>query len=368
MSEEAFQDNYTKLGLMHAKMKLPFENIISALRMIRDHLLANTQIKQSFIYSIIEEMERFFAKGYLAYNFDDVLNQLAFSIENVKKNYYETDQEILIKPLTWLSEILKHFQVDKRLNLADIESCETCSLTADIEAIKIKEMLKKSILMTHSDQHTLALNMAYFYREGDYMLASFMFSKLFATTVSLSNQIGLAVSQNVIKKLHYDALTGLLLRHSLKDKLEEIFKRSAQRNQSVAILLCDLDHFKKVNDSWGHQAGDRVLALTGKLLKKRQRGDDAAFRYGGEEFLLVASNMTLETAVELSERIRKQVEELEVTWQDHKIPITISIGCLLIEPPYLQKPIESLIEILDKNLYQAKQAGRNRVVATTVLA
>lgn len=196
------------------------------------------------------------------------------------------------------------------------------------------------------------------------MLANFMFSKLFATTVSLSNQISLAVSQNVIKELHYDALTGLLLRHSLREKMSVVFKRAVQRNQSVAILMCDLDHFKKVNDSWGHQAGDKVLSVTGKLLKRSQRGDDMSFRYGGEEFLLVASNMSLETTIALGERIRKEVEKLEVIWHGNAVPLTMSIGCLLVKPDQLKQPLDLLIERVDKNLYQAKQTGRNKVIAT----
>lgn len=163
MTEEAFQDNYIKLGLMHAKMKLPFEDIISALRMIRDHLLKNSKIDQSFIYNIIEEMERYFAKGYLDYDFQDVLNQLEFSVENVNKNYCEADQAILIKPLNWLSGIIRSFQEGEPLTLVDIEALETCSLTAKIKRIKIKNTLKKSIQVSHADQHALALNMAYFF-------------------------------------------------------------------------------------------------------------------------------------------------------------------------------------------------------------
>jgi len=362
MSDEDFQKNYLELGLMHAKMKLPFEDMVSALSMVRDNLLKNTPIEASVIYSIVDKMERYLAKGYLLYQFDDVLSQLQLSIESVEGAYSEEDQEVVLRPLNWLSRIIKGFQSDKRLEHEDILTADLCPLTPMIQALEVEPELKQRILISHTEQHSLALSMAFFFREKDYMLASFMFAKLFAITVSLSNQIGLAVSHQAIEELHYDALTGLLLRHSLDTKLLYTLNHSAIANQSVAIMMLDLDHFKNINDTWGHQAGDKVLEALGRLVQSNQRENDLAFRYGGEEFLLLVSKVSFDNAKAVAERIRLEVEALIVEWEGKRIPLTMSVGALFMEGDQLDEPIDVYIEKADQNLYEAKETGRNKVV------
>jgi len=362
MSDEDFIKNYVDLGLMHAKMQLPFEDMVSGLSMVRDNLLKNTSIDTKKIYNIVEKMECYLAKGYLVYQFEDVLNQLQLSIENVHGAYAEEDQNVVTKPLNWLLLIVKGFKADKKLEHSDILTADLCPLTSKIKALDIEPELRQRILMSHTEQHSLALSMAFFFREEDYMLASFMFAKLFAITVSLSNQIGLAVSQQAIEELHYDALTGLLLRHSLETKLLNTLNQSASANQSVAMMMLDLDHFKKINDTWGHQAGDKVLEELGQLIQNNQRENDLAFRYGGEEFLLFVSKISFENAQSIAERIRLQVEALTIEWEGKCIPLTMSIGGVFIEGDQLGESIDAYIEKADQNLYEAKETGRNKVI------
>ena len=368
MSEVEFRENYTQLGLMHAKMKLPFEDMVAALSMVRDNLLKNTPISGSEIYHIIENMERYLARGYLDFQFDDVLSQLDLSIDNVEGAYAKTDQEVVVRPIKWLKGIVVNFQSNNHIEHKDILTADLCPLTPMIQNLDVETALKQRILMSHTEQHSLALSMAFFFRDADYMLASFMFAKLFAITVSLSNQIGLAVSQQAIEELHYDALTGLLLRHSLEAKLTETTNKCRQANHSVAVMMLDLDHFKKINDTWGHQAGDKVLKVLGDLVQRNQRDNDLAFRYGGEEFLLFVSSVTLEKAERVAERIRTQVEALVIEWEDITIPLTMSVGVLVIEPIHLGLPMETYIEKADQNLYQAKESGRNKVVISQFAA
>lgn len=364
MSDKDFKDNYRQLGLNYAKMALPFEIMVSALGMVRDNLLKNTPVQASEIYKIIEKMECYLAKGYLVYQFEDVLIQLELAIENIEAIYTETDLEVAIRPISWLKRIVSGFQGSNSLEHADILTADLCPLTPLINALNVELELKQRILVSHTEQHSLALSMAFFFREEDYMLANFMFSRLFAMTMSLSNQIGLAISHQAIEELQYDALTGLLLRHSLEQKFYETLNKSILKNQSTAIMMLDADHFKKINDSWGHSAGDKVLKMLGELVKSNQREDDFAFRYGGEEFLILLPNVSLENTQMIAERIRQQVEVLKVEWEGVLIPLTLSIGALLIDSSHLNAPMESYIEKADKNLYQAKKSGRNKVVIT----
>jgi len=364
MPDDEFKENYIQLGLMHAKMKLPFEDMVAALSMVRDNLLKNTPIEASLIYNIIEKMERYLAKGYLIYQFDDVMNQLELSIENVEGAYAEADQDIVSRPLNWLKRIVNGFQHNDHIEHEDILTADLCPLTPMIQALDVESDLKQRILISHTEQHSLALSMAFFFRDEDYMLASFMFAKLFAITVSLSSQIGLAVSHQAIEELHYDALTGLLLRHSLDSKLKDSINKARFENQAAAVMMLDLDHFKKINDTWGHQAGDKVLQALGELVQRNQREHDLAFRYGGEEFLLFITKVSLENAQSVAERIRTQVEALVVEWEGTRIPLTMSVGALAIDVEHLSEPIEAYIEKADQNLYQAKETGRNKVVIT----
>lgn len=362
MEDKAFQDNYIQLGLMHAKMKLPFEDMVAALSMVRDNLLKNTPIEASLIYNVIEKMERYLAKGYLVYQFEDVICQLDLALENVEGAYAQADQDIVSRPLNWLKRIVTSFQNNNHIEHEDILTADLCPLTAMIHDLDVEMELKQRILVSHTEQHSLALSMAFFFRDEDYMLASFMFAKLFAITASLSNQIGLAVSHQAIEELHYDSLTGLLLRHSLEGKLKESINKSKLTNQTVALMMLDLDHFKNINDTWGHQAGDKVLKALGELVQLNQREHDLSFRYGGEEFLLFVTKVSLENAKSVAERIRTQVEALVVEWEGKEIPLTMSVGALVITPDNLSDPLETYIERADQNLYQAKDTGRNKVV------
>jgi diguanylate cyclase (GGDEF)-like protein len=127
-------------------------------------------------------------------------------------------------------------------------------------------------------------------------------------------------------------------------------------------MMIDIDHFKPVNDQFGHQAGDRVLVSLGEIISETVRESDYVARYGGEEFLVVAPYTSLLDATELSERLRKQVELAGFKLPDvpDEIRLTVSIGVASLGQDI--DNIERLVHVADDNLYRAKAAGRNRVV------
>ncbi len=156
-----------------------------------------------------------------------------------------------------------------------------------------------------------------------------------------------------------DELTGLLNRKGLKEKLEELIEQE-QLEETTAIMM-DIDHFKQVNDTYGHLLGDRVIQSTGVEITKNVRGGDIAVRYGGEEFALILPGTSEEGAKVVAENIRKAVNALrwENTRTGEKIPpITLSAGIAKAKD---QELIEDLLLRADEALYSAKRAGRNRV-------
>ena len=124
--------------------------------------------------------------------------------------------------------------------------------------------------------------------------------------------------------------------------------------------MVDVDHFKEVNDTYGHKAGDRVLQGVAAILTEVLRLPDKVGRYGGEEFLLVMPETGSDETSKLTERIRQQVSEVEFDIGDRKVKLTISIGAALFEKG---EDLEQLVSRADRALYQAKQSGRNLVVA-----
>jgi diguanylate cyclase (GGDEF)-like protein len=153
-----------------------------------------------------------------------------------------------------------------------------------------------------------------------------------------------------------DTLTGLSNRRHLMNLLTHEIERAKRADRPFSILMLDVDHFKKYNDTHGHQAGDEVLARIGTVLRNSIRPYDCAARYGGEEFLVMLSGTSLDPAKETAERIRKQVRAEQFEAES----VTISIG--VAEYPSQGDTAKSVIGQADAALYGAKRAGRDRVV------
>jgi len=157
----------------------------------------------------------------------------------------------------------------------------------------------------------------------------------------------------------HDPLTGCLNRDGFFPAAQRALREARAHRHSLALLLLDLDRFKRVNDRYGHQAGDAVLQQVVAELARTLREDDLLGRYGGEEFVVLLSDMDPEKVVEIAERLRSHVEALELRHDGRRLSITISIGCAMLRQ---DDDIDTLVARADQRLYQAKQTGRNRVV------
>ena len=157
----------------------------------------------------------------------------------------------------------------------------------------------------------------------------------------------------------FDSLTGLRLRRKTDARLAEEMKRAATSKKPLSILMLDLDHFKRINDTHGHLIGDFVLKNAGDIIISAIRTDiDTAGRYGGEEFIVILPNTSLKNALIAAERIRSMFEKKKMKYKNKTITATVSIGAAAYAPGDTAK---SLIEHADEALYNAKQNGRNRV-------
>lgn len=157
-----------------------------------------------------------------------------------------------------------------------------------------------------------------------------------------------------------DSLTGLYVRRYFMVKLQEELLRAERYNNILSIVMADLDRFKNINDTYGHDAGDRVLKAIGKFLQQNIRDVDVIARYGGEEFVIMIPEAAEDAAYILAERIRKQFAELKL---ENFPQITISLG--IATYPFDGTELEDLIKKADAAMYAAKRAGRNKVVKYT---
>jgi len=155
---------------------------------------------------------------------------------------------------------------------------------------------------------------------------------------------------------HTDGLTGLYNHAHFMQQSDDIVRHADRHKRPVSIVMMDLDHFKDVNDKFGHQAGDEVLVVLGGLLRKLTRAGDSSARYGGEEFVTLLQDSDLNSAAQFAERIREAMESACPLGAEH--PITLSLGAAEFRSG---EELQSLLKRADEALYDAKNTGRNKV-------
>lgn len=183
--------------------------------------------------------------------------------------------------------------------------------------------------------------------------------QLIATQVAV--KIELAKSHETINKMATtDGLTDLANHRTFQHGFDIMLHRAKRRQSPLTLIFCDIDFFKKINDSYGHQFGDLVLKAVAKTLADTVRREDMAARYGGEEFALILENSTKDGALQMAERIRQDIADLAFQFEDETVRLTISLGIASFPEDGLEKT--TIIELADQALYRAKRQGRNQSV------
>jgi diguanylate cyclase (GGDEF)-like protein len=172
--------------------------------------------------------------------------------------------------------------------------------------------------------------------------------------------------EQALKKMYeaalYDGLTKVFNRKHLEERLDAEIAFALRHNTELSVIMIDVDYFKKVNDTYGHLAGDAVLRGVAQILAHGLRTEDLLARYGGEEFVIVARGIPVMQACMVADRLRQAIEGSLFPFEQHQLRVTASAGVASLRDcgPRLDKP--SLLGFADQRLYQAKQAGRNRII------
>jgi diguanylate cyclase (GGDEF)-like protein len=166
--------------------------------------------------------------------------------------------------------------------------------------------------------------------------------------------------EEIYRMMIYDGLTGVYNRRYLNDFLEREFSRARRHGRDLSVVFVDLDNFKDINDNFGHLAGDHVLKRVARAFGDRIRREEIVGRYGGDEFLVVIPESNLKDIVQFAEIIKSRIETQDIEFDNERIHVTVSVGIAVLAEG--MERYEDLLARADKRLYDAKRAGKNRVV------
>ena len=245
--------------------------------------------------------------------------------------------------------------------LADIDGLRLATQFKAIEQVRNVPII---MLVDEDEQHLMLKGLEL--GVNDYLLIPVDFNEMFARikTQIRRNKYQEALKSNYQESVSMavtDGLTRLYNRHYLDTHLKNLVRQAAEQQRNLSLVIMDMDHFKSVNDTYGHSAGDEVLKTLAAVIVKTIRSADLAARYGGEEFVVLMPETDAVPAFEAAERLRKAVEATEfvITHPEGSIRKTISIGCATMQP---NDTPESLLKRADSALYEAKNSGRNKVL------
>lgn len=221
----------------------------------------------------------------------------------------------------------------------------------------------------------ICISLLLFYGNGSLLLVSYSYefkTRLvysFLTVTFLSGYYEFArqqsfkqlaeLSHKFEKQARRDPLTGLPNRRGMWEQLNYEYDRSQRYHLSLSVLICDIDHFKKINDSLGHDGGDFILKEVAKIMSAALRKQDVVARWGGEEFLFLLPETDTHDAFVVAEKVRARIAETEFTYNDQSASVTLSFGLANVSD---KKAIDQAINEADRFLYQAKDTGRNKTL------
>jgi diguanylate cyclase (GGDEF)-like protein len=197
-------------------------------------------------------------------------------------------------------------------------------------------------------------------RDGDLLKVGHTIFKFLS-----GNNVEASYHEAIYQLTTTDGLTQVFNKRYFLETLEREISRAQRYGRALTLVLFDLDHFKQVNDVYGHLAGDHVLKQVAQVVHAHIRRDDVIARYGGEEFAIVLPEVDGAHAFQMAEKLRHLVESTAIEFDHARIPVTVSVGLASLPAEVTERPVPvaELIKRADENLYKAKRGGRNRVVA-----
>lgn len=375
--DKIFEMRFYKLGEMHYHIGIPYEAFISGAKILNREfvsLVVSNKMDSNIILSLNDYFEasiEFMAKGYLNTFIDSDRKHIDKIIEAIKSTDSERERIILVEHYEWLIQLFDAIKAGKKEDAPNLDIDKSTVYLA----LKQFEQDGKNIIgggfeigdirKMYGRIYNSSRNIFYFIERNIYTEALSIFVSLleiYKFTLMFSNIITTAMTarmeaiiQHNIRVADEDALTGVLNRRKLDQILDYGLDDSRGRDTSISVIMIDIDHFKSINDNYGHAKGDFVLKQFATVVKKSLRKNDILFRYGGEEFLIICFDTELNGAKRFAERLRVNIEEFIF---EGLSGVTASFGVATFDG---EESGENLIRRADEKLYLSKREGRNRV-------
>ena len=289
------------------------------------------------------------------------LSSLSDLLDRSIIKYYESH-------LIWISDLATCVRDKNQYEFPELDE-QLCTfgywLNNDAKNIIQNNSKHKTINTMHSNLHFFGRKIHNYVEEDEHHLLITYLEKCEFISLGIGTELALINNILLNRKVDKDALTNALSRESLSNVFENQYELSLATDTPFVIAMCDLDHFKNINDTYGHVAGDKVLQSFVSIIKEHVRNSDMVIRYGGEEFIILLPAVNKEKALNVLEKVRKSFENSFISLDGEEIKSTVSIGVTEIKPEgiYEQVHLEEYIAIADRKLYRAKDDGRNRIVA-----
>lgn len=296
----------------------------------------------SYIRNLVKKIDSFITQGKIKELNDSIFHHIKF--------HYRYFQNFLISILE-----------DRDFKNVKHTECDFGKwLSEDGKAIIEDNEIYNEIKIFHKNFHNLISICSEYVKNNLYKEAFFIIKEIESVSLWLSNELGYINAKVLSLEYSKDYLTGLLGRRLLNQIFKKYQEISKFTGQTISIIIADIDYFKKINDTYGHLAGDVALKHFAQILKENLRKSDLVFRIGGEEFLILLPNTTLEEAAKIAENLRAKLELTPLIYDGKTIKLTASFGVAQLKDGQL---LNQLIEEADKKLYTAKREGRNKVVS-----
>ncbi len=322
--------------------------------------LLNLNSLAEMIDQLLEDAKTFFDLDVISFCLVDEKSEIAGYLEDDKYDYQKNDGLILLQNKELLTSTFG-------LSLTPfLGTYKQSSCAGFFPKMERKPVSVAIIPLSRRGKYLGSLNFGSYTpnRFINDMATDFIEHMVSVVSICLENNLNFEIMRRTSL---IDTLTGVNNRRFLEQRIGEEVDRSQRHDEELSCLFLDIDHFKQVNDTYGHQAGDYVLASVAAMVKKQLRNNDVLARYGGEEFVALLSNIPESMAGDIAERIRETINDLVFTYQETPINVTISIGYSTYQPT--KSAISSSVEIssqlihsADSALYVAKEQGRNRVI------
>jgi len=364
-------DRHRELGALHAKINVNLNYLLYGLSIIKEEIYsrlkehARAEDFMPQISTIFDFVTSTLVESYIANEMVHESNELSMRIKGLTQNMAIECERMRSMLLDWLSNTLNWiYQTDRpdldvlpKLQLSNFGLWVVYKLDFITSDAKIKRELNRKIAYI---DHLLFLSAKSKCDDDHHHFLTYI-NELNESVTSASWYISSIVDQVIEVDTGMDPLTRLFNRRYLETVLRRQTSISMQKGIVYSVLLIDIDHFKKINDQYGHISGDLVLKHFAEILLSSVRASDFIFRYGGEEFLVLGGNLDIKAAHNLAEKLRTKVARSKFMLQDD---ISISVTCSIGAAQHGGHPnYNLLLEAADKALYKAKQQGRDQTVA-----